>query len=190
MPCIVKKTVKTIIDSGHDYVIQVKGNQPTLWRTLMEAAATQPPLSRHVQIERSRGRHEQRMTTVFQPPAAVMHEWNGLYRFIHVEHRMVRGGQATCANHYYISSVHSDQAECFATGIRGHWSIENRLHWVKDVIQHEDAAGIKAGNGIETLSILKNVAITLCRGLGFDSIKGAAIHFASNIKELLDYFRT
>ena len=190
MPSIVKKTVKVIVESGNDYVIQVKGNQPTLWRTLTKVVTTQQPLSRSVQIERSRGRHEQRTTTVFQPPAAFIDEWNGVHRFIHVEHRVVRDGHETCTDHYYISSVHSDEAECFAKGIRGHWSIENRLHWVKDVIQHEDDARIKKGNGIETLSVLKNVAITLCRGLGFDSIKGAAIHFASNVKELLDNFRT
>ena len=74
--------------------------------------------------------------------------------------------------------------------IRGHWSIENRLHWVKDVRQHEDSSRISKGNGVETLSLLKNIAINLCREDGFDSIKAAAIHFASNVKELLDYFRT
>lgn len=89
-----------------------------------------------------------------------------------------------------ISSLASDDAELFAKGIRGHWSVENRLHWVKDVIQHEDESGIKKGNGIEALSILKNMAINVSRELGFDSIKGASIHFASNIKELMEYFRT
>jgi hypothetical protein len=58
------------------------------------------------------------------------------------------------------------------------------------VIQYEDDSGIKKGNGIETLSILKNVAINISRELGFDSIKGATIHFASNVKELMEYFRT
>ena len=89
-----------------------------------------------------------------------------------------------------ISSLASDDAEMFAEGIRGHWSVENRLHYVKDVIQHEDDSGIKKGNGIETLSILKNTAINISRELGFDSIKGAGIHFASNVKELMEYFRT
>lgn len=89
-----------------------------------------------------------------------------------------------------MNSVCSEQAEVFAAGIRGHWSIENRLHWVKDVIPHADDSCIRKGNGVETLSILKNVAMNICRELGFDSIKGAAIHFASHVKELLAYFRT
>jgi predicted transposase YbfD/YdcC len=116
--------------------------------------------------------------------------WKGIQHVIHVERRFVRKGKETQSHHYYISSLSSDNAELFANAIRGHWSIENRLHWVKDVIQYEDDSGIKKGNGIETLSILKNVAINISRELGFDSIKGATIHFASNVKELMEYFRT
>jgi len=115
--------------------------------------------------------------------------WQGLQRVIHVERRFVRKGKKTLSHHYYISSLASDDAELFAEGIRGHWSVENRLHQVKDVIQYEDKSGIKKGNGIETLSILKNMAINVSRELSFDSIKGAAIHFASNVKELMEYFR-
>ena len=92
--------------------------------------------------------------------------------------------------YYYISSLNIDDAEQFGIGIRGHWAIENRLHWVKDVIQHEDNSRIRKGNGIETLSLLKNAAINICREIGFDSIKAASIYFASNVKELFKYFRT
>ena len=102
----------------------------------------------------------------------------------------LKKNKKTLSRHYYISSLASNDAVLFARGIRGHWSIENRLHWVKDVIQYEDKSGIKKGNGIETLSILKNVAINISRELGFDSIKAAKIHFASNVKELVKYFRT
>jgi predicted transposase YbfD/YdcC len=182
--------VETIIDSGNAYVIQVKGNQPTLFQTIKDVVDGQSAISTISHDERSRGRHERRTVAVFSPPAQVAEEWKGLQRVIHVERQVSRVGKDTLTHHYYISSVCSDQAEVFAIGIRGHWSIENRLHWVKDVIQHEDAAGIKKGNGVETLSLLKNVAINISRELGFDSIKGAAIHFASNVKELLKYFRT
>ncbi|GAK51675.1 transposase, IS4 family protein [Candidatus Moduliflexus flocculans] len=185
-----KKTIAAIIDSGNDYLIQVKGNQPTLFRTIKASVESQEALSMSSREERSRGRHERRTVAVFVPPASLVEQWNGLCRVIHVERHVVRGGKNTRTDHYYISSVCSNQAEVFGRGIRGHWSIENRLHWVKDVLQHEDDSGIKKGNGVETLSILKNIAINLSRELGFDSIKGAAIHFASNVKELLKYFRT
>jgi predicted transposase YbfD/YdcC len=168
----------------------VKGNQPTLFQTISTTVTSQEPLSTHAQQERSRGRDERRTVAVFPAPAQVPEEWNGLSRVIHVERHVTRNGNTTTTDHYYISSVASDDAASFAQGVRGHWSIENRLHWVKDVIQHEDDSHIKKGNGIATLSLFKNVAINVSRELGFDSIKGAAIHFASNVKELLAYFRT
>lgn len=185
-----KKTVDTIIDSGNDYLIQVKGNQPTLFQAIQKTVSTHPGLSSAVSEERSRGRHERRRVEIFPPPPEMSEEWTGLQRLLHVERQTVRAGKETVTHHYYISSLLSDDAEVFARGVRGHWSIENRLHWVKDVMQHEDDSGINKGNGIETLSIFKNVAINISRELGFDSIKGAAIHFASNVKELVDYFRT
>jgi predicted transposase YbfD/YdcC len=190
MRFIAKKTVETIIDSGNDYVIQVKGNQPTLFQAIKEAFESQQPLSSMTHDEQSRGRHERRTVSILGSPGEVADAWKGLQRVLHVERQVVREGKETLAHHYYISSLDSDDAEMFAKGIRGHWSIENRLHWVKDVIQHEDDSGIKKGNGVETLSILKNVAINISRELGFDSIKGATIHFASNVKELCEYFRT
>jgi len=151
---------------------------------------SQPPLSSVVHEEYSRGRHETRTAHILEAAEDMKNVWKGLERVIHVERRFVRKGKETQSNHYYISSLASDDAEMFAEGIRGHWSVENRLHYVKDVIQHEDDSGIKKGNGIETLSILKNTAINISRELGFDSIKGAGIHFASNVKELMEYFRT
>lgn len=156
----------------------------------MTAFDSQPPLSSAVHEEHSRGRHEIRIAHVLDPSEDIKDIWKGLQRVIHIKRRFVRNGKETQSCHYYISSLVSDDAELFAEGIRGHWSIENRLHYVKDVIQHEDDSGIKKGNGIETLSILKNTAINISRELGFDSIKGAAIHFASNIKELMEHFRT
>lgn len=179
-----------MIESGNEYLIQVKGNQPTLFQAILDTVAHQPALSSNFSEMRSRGREERRTVTVFGPPVHGTKDWTGLQRVIHVERQGSRSRKETLTHHYYISSLCSDEAEVFAAGIRGHWSIENRLHWVKDVIQHEDDSRIRKGNGVETLSLLKNVAINLCREMGFDSIKAAAIHFASNVKELCTYFRT
>ncbi len=60
-----------------------------------------------------------------------------------------------------------------ADGIRGHWLIENSLHWVKDVITEEDISPQKAGFAPRNLSLLKTWVLTLLRVHGFDSIKGA-----------------
>ena len=185
MHCIVKKTVEEIVTSGNDYVIQVKENQPSLLNTIKTVVETNEPLSICHQNEKSRGRKEQRTVEVFLSLVSGVEEWKGLQRIIHVKRQTTRKGRTSSTDSYYITSLNIDDAKEFAKGIREHWSIENRLHWVKDVIQHEDDAGIKKGNGIETLSLLKNVAINICREIGFDSIKAASIYFASNVKELL-----
>jgi len=185
-----KKTTQVITKSGNGYVIQVKGNQPKLFGSLREIAETQEPISTFLSDECPRGRQEKRITNIFPVPSHLSADWSEIRRLIHVERLSSKNGESSHTHHYYISSLSSDNAETFAKGIRGHRSIGNRLHWVKDVIQHEDSSGIRKGNGIGTLSILKNMAINFCRGLGSDSIKEAGIHFSSNVKELLAYFRT
>jgi predicted transposase YbfD/YdcC len=185
-----KKTVAVIIASGNDYLIQVKGNQPTLLQAITEVVHQQTSISTVSAEERSRGRQERRTVAIFDAPTPLREEWTGLRRMIQVDRVVSHCGKTSETQSYYISSVGSDEAQVFADGVHGHWAIENRLHWVKDVIQHEDDSRIRLGNGVETLSIFKNVAMNICRELGFDSIKAAAIHFASHVKELCTYFRT
>jgi predicted transposase YbfD/YdcC len=67
----------------------------------------------------------------------------------------------------------SPQSRRLADGIRGHWLIENSLHWVKDVIYEEDISPQKSGLAPRNLSLLKTWVLTLLRTHGFDSIKSA-----------------
>ena len=168
----------------------MKGNQPPLFQAIRDTVESPSASSTSSSDERSRGRHERRTVAVFMPPGQSTDGWTGLHRVLHVERQGSRTGQETLPHHDAISRLCSDEAEVVAVGIRGHWSRENRLHGVKDVIQHEDDSRIRKGNGVETLSLLKNVAMNRCRELGVDSIKAAAIHFASHVKELCTYFRT
>lgn len=185
-----KKTLKTIIESKNNYLVQVKGNQPNLLKALKETAETQKPISTYENKEKSRGRNEHRKVLLFKPIDSIPPGWIELNSIIHVERIAKRKGKITNEKTFYISSLKSEDAELFAKGIRGHWSIENRLHWVKDVMQNEDKAAIKKGNGIEALSVFRNIAINITRGLGYDSIKNAQIYFASNVKELYKKIRT
>ena len=70
---------------------------------------------------------------------------------------------------YYISSMSAD-AETFNQRIRGHWRIENQIHWVKDVILNEDKMKIHQIQATTNFSILKTIVLNLFRGLGFISI--------------------
>ena len=135
-----KKTVEVIVESGNDYVIQVKENQPSLLNAIKTVVENNESISICQHNEQSRGRKEQRTVEVFFSPVSGLEAWKGLQRVIRVERQTTRNGHTSSADSYYISSLNINDAEQFATGIRGHWSIENRLHWVKDVIQHEDDA--------------------------------------------------
>jgi predicted transposase YbfD/YdcC len=62
--------------------------------------------------------------------------------------------------------------------VRGHWSIENRSHWVRDVTFDEDRSQVRTGQGPRMMAILRNLAIAIIRLLGFDSVPQGLRHFA------------
>jgi predicted transposase YbfD/YdcC len=185
-----KKTLKGVVKSGNDYLVQVKGNQPKLYKAVQEIANSKAIVSKYESEEKLKGRTEKRIVEVFEFNDSIPKGWTALNRIVYVKKKVTKKDKESESKHWYISSLCLDSAEEFSKGIRGHWSIENRLHWVKDVIQNEDNAYIKKGNGVETLSLLKNIAINISREIGYDSIKEASIYFASNVKELCKYFRT
>lgn len=162
----------------------MKGNQKNLLKAVKETVATQEPVSIYENTEKNRGRLEFRKAQLFKPIDNIPSGWEELNAIISVQRTVEKKGKTTYQECFYISSLTSKDAEFFGKAIRGHWSIENQLHWVKDVIQNEDNAGIKKGNGIEVLAIFRNIAINLTRQFGYDSIKQGQIYFASNLKEL------
>lgn len=178
------------MDRGNDYLVQVKGNQEKLLNACKQICIAGSYTDIYESSESSRGRYEIRRVKIYKATEAIPEGWQGLNRIISVERLTTRKGKEDYRRSYYISSIESDDAELFGEGIRGHWSIENGLHWVKDVIQGEDKARIKKGNGIKTLSILKNIAINICREWGYASIRSAQIYFASNVKKLIKDIRT
>ncbi len=94
-----------------------------------------------------------------------------------------RGGRPYAEQHYYISS-HTASAEEFAAIIRGHWQVENNLHWVKDVVLAEDACETRAGYAPENLALLRSWAVTLFRLHGYHSISRALRRFAHDLPTL------
>lgn len=145
------------------------------------------PLSSSQTEERSRGRLERRQVDIFLPSTVIPlpKKWENVQRIICVQRQVEYKNEITNTTHYYISSIEDDRAVFFSNGIRGHWSIENRLHYVKDVNLHEDTSGIKNPAAASNLSLLRNMAINIIRQNDFESIKDGAIFFISNVKKLL-----
>jgi len=182
--------LKTIAESGNDYIVKVKSNQPKLLKAIKETVENSVPADFFKTEEKSRGRYEKREISVYYPSENIPDGWSELNRIVYAERRFETAEGLHESRSYCISSVKSDDAQYFADGIRGHWHIENRLHYVKDVIMREDTSGIKNVNAAANLSVFRNIAINIVRGNGFDSVKNASVFFACNIKKLLKIMRT
>jgi predicted transposase YbfD/YdcC len=190
MPCIAKKKTVTAIEaSGNYYLIKVKKNQKRLFAAIEQAAQSRPWDSCQ-SSQQSRGRSEQRQVCIYQANKAQQQNWPGLRWFIQVKRSGKRQGEKYERISYYMSSYKSKQAQVFAAIIRGHWLIENRLHWQKDVTFKEDACRIHKGQAAENLSLLINMAINLMRKNGFGSIKESIAAFANKIHLLTKFVGT
>lgn len=179
-----KKTCQLIIDSGHDYVIAVKGNQKHLHHQIRRHTENAHPTSRHISTERTRNRVTTRTVQVFQNLTDISDSWAGLKSLIKVERTGTRAGKSYQQVAYYISSLESCAID-FAYGIRGHWGIENRLHWVKDVVFGEDSSRIRHGNAPANRSIILAIAMNIWRRNGYPSITSAQRFLSNDIDKLL-----
>lgn len=92
----------------------------------------------------------------------------------------VRTGQVRHDDATIITSLNPDQASParLLELVRGHWAIENRSHWVRDVTFDEDRSQVRTGQGPRMMAILRNLAIAILRLLGFVSVPHGLRHFA------------
>lgn len=137
-----------------------------------------------VEDDPSRGRKIQRVVEVFTPPPNIDPSWQKVRSAIRVTRSGERDGKAFTTLSYYISSLPPSSAR-IGRVIRQHWHIENRLHWVKDVIFDEDRSTQKAGKAPINFSIVKTWILSIFRVHGFDSIKGAIEQFAHDLAFML-----
>lgn len=98
-------------------------------------------------------------------------------------------GRTTVEIEYAVSSVSRDRADAalLLSHWRGHWGIENRLHWVRDVSFGEDKCQVKKGHGPENLSVFRNAAINLLRLAGCKEIAVALRDFCYCPRKLLQF---
>ncbi|UIE37251.1 ISAs1 family transposase [Leptodesmis sichuanensis A121] len=180
----VKKTVKTIIHQGNDYLICVKANQKSLYERVQAISADCAPVSVYRSTESTRQRQVERIVEVFDCLAGIAPDWLGLRRLVRVQRQGWRQGKSYDQVSYYISSL-ATTARQFAIAIQGHWGIENRLHWVKDVVLSEDECPLKQGHAPANWGLIRSWAINLFRLQGHTSITKAQRRVAHDIEALL-----
>lgn len=183
-----KQTVQQIIESGNDYLIAVKANQPKLFKQLKSQFEQVSPLSVDCQTERTRDRVCQRKVSVLDSVSGIDPQWVGLQRIIRVERSGTRGQKPFEETVFYISSLTLD-APGFAGQIRTHWQIENRLHWPKDVVLQEDKAPLCDGHAPSNFAIARTIAVNLFRANDFASITKGIRHLAHDVHRLFSFFQ-
>jgi len=151
-----------------DYVLAVKDNQPALHEQIREYfgwVEREGPRDEPVNLwkseaEKNHGRIEMRevRTTSKLDWLEGRQTWLDLQTIIHYRCTRIENGVTSCNDRYYISSFDTS-AEQFAYLVRNHWSIENRLHWMLDVVFGEDASRARKDNSPSNLNILRKVAL-------------------------------
>ena len=162
-----KKIAKQIITAGGDYLLAVKGNQATLEEDIAYFFQKPPAkalIDEHTQIEKDHGRLETRRCRLCNDVDWVTqrHAWAGLASIICIECWVEKGGKTTYSIRYYICSL-AMTARAANYAVRAHWGVENKLHWVLDVLMREDLARNREGHSAHNLSILRHLATNLLR---------------------------
>jgi predicted transposase YbfD/YdcC len=177
-----KEIVQKIVDAGGDYVLAVKDNQPKLYGALEEVFSNERqgelrkrPHRKHQTCEKDHGRREERYYVLAKIPRQfpLKNAWPGA-KAIGMAVRLTenRDGTLSGDTRYFLSSRYLS-GQRFAQAVRGHWGIENSLHWVLDVTFDEDQSRTRNRHMADNLSWLRRFAISLLkRHPSTDSIKG------------------
>jgi predicted transposase YbfD/YdcC len=169
---------------GAHLLVTVKGNQPTLHKQLKTLPWTDVPIG-HTSSERAHGRIEKRTLKAVTVPAGL--GFPHAAQAIHITRRTrpikpTSGKRAKWHTEtvYAICTLPAEQAQPaeLAAWIRGHWAIENRLHWVRDVTLGEDLHQARTGSGPQVMATFRNLVISLLRFTGHASIARALRHHA------------
>jgi len=164
-----KNIAKEIKEADAEYVLALKGNQGTAFaevKAFLDEAITRG--ERHLVTLETTGKEHGRLEVrrYWQSQKldwfADRSAWEGLQSVGVVEARRTVKGKETVERRYYLSSLAGDIAR-FAKAVRGHWSVENSLHWVLDVVFGEDDSRARSGHALENLAATRRLALNLLR---------------------------
>jgi predicted transposase YbfD/YdcC len=177
-----KKIAKEIVEADADYVLALKGNQEKVHeevKSFLDAAVEEKnrprpkgalvpkealSLQTFATVEKDHGRIETRRyyQSDYLDWFADQAKWEGLASVGLVESIREMDGKATVERRYYLSSLKMD-VETLARAVRGHWGVENKLHWVMDVCFGEDQSRVRQGYAAENLAALRRLALNMLK---------------------------
>lgn len=166
-----RKIAEQIYEQGGDYVLAVKENQGSLYTRITSVFSSMQGKQldamwyrQHKTIDGDHGRVETRNYTVlplmYLPQFKL--KWKGLQSIAMVESIREVGENTSIEKRYYISSLAPD-AKIIGNAIRGHWKVENQLHWSLDVMFDEDHCRVRKGNAAGNFAIIRHIALNLLK---------------------------
>ena len=183
-----KKTAQTIVDSGNDYLGALKGNQSGLLSAVSAKFQAQQTVQH---INKGHGRIEKRTVSI-------SHDLNGIPDFpglqtlirVQAERQVHRATviEVSTETRYYLASF-VETAQAFAERIRGYWGVENKVHYVRDVTQGEDASRIRTPPLIQIWALARNFALNLYRDNDFQNMAQAQRRAGFSLNTLKVLFR-
>ena len=161
---------KAITVQGADYLLAVKANQPTLRSEVEAAFAEAAVLETSIDLDKGHGRIEERRIAVLREVdwLAGGRRFPGELRLpgaaclVRAETRVESRGATRTETRYFISSRALTATDA-AAAVRGHWAIENRLHWVLDVTFADDQSRLRKGHGARNMATVRHFALNLVR---------------------------
>lgn len=190
-----------VVEAGGDYVLIVKGNQPTLLADIVQVFTpltaeeqarsgihtVQPlPIQVYRTVEKGHGRLEERVIRTSSELAGYS-SWPYLVQVFAYTRTWTIKGVRKQQVRYGITSLPADVGDAahLATLKRGHWQVENALHYGKDVTLGEDASQTHVGNGADVFAMVRNTAISLIRRDGHRDIAAQLRRYSSCPHEAL-----
>ena len=166
-----KDIAKIIIQKKGDYLLAVKGNQKKLFDELgnffdqaIECSEEEVGYDYYSTEEKSRNRIEKREVWTVEDLEWLSQkkDWEGLKTISCIKSTRTYKEKTSIEFRYYISSLSKD-AKRIAEAIRGHWGVENKLHWQLDVSYNEDKCKVRKDNGAENFSVLRRATLNLLK---------------------------
>jgi predicted transposase YbfD/YdcC len=177
-----RKLCLQIVDAGGEYVFKVKDNQPQLHddiRRLFTDVPPKPDFERVETVDGTHGRLDKRTLTV----SSLLHDysdWPHLAQVFQVVRRVTdpQTGSTTEETSYGVTSLTRKEVAPMRLLqiVRGHWGIENSLHYRRDVTFHEDHSRVRLKHAPQVMAALNNLVLSLFAWLGYENIPQARRH--------------
>jgi predicted transposase YbfD/YdcC len=175
-----REIARAILEKKADYVLALKGNQGTLREDVELFANEQKAngfanarISQHETVAKDHGRIETRKTTVIHDVEWLQerHDWPGLNAVVMVESSREISGKTESETRFYLTSLVM-LAVLMGPVVRSHWSVENSLHWVMDMVFRDDECRVRTEHAPANFCTIKHMAQNLLRKApGKDSLR-------------------